>query len=52
MVVSCHRTFLPGTCPEPAVIHYYYYYYYHYYYTLWMSPVIGLFFPVLLLNQQ
>jgi hypothetical protein len=30
----------------------YYYYYYYYYYTIWMSLVTGLFFPVLLLNQQ
>jgi len=28
------------------------YYYYHYYYTIWMSLVTGLFFLVLLLNQQ
>jgi hypothetical protein len=30
----------------------YYYYYYYYYYTIWMSLVTGLFFLVLLLNQQ
>jgi hypothetical protein len=40
MDVSCHRPFLPGNSPEPAVIptaqvssftlHYYYYYYYYY----------------------
>jgi hypothetical protein len=29
-----------------------YYYYYYYYYTIWMSFVTGLFFLVLLLNQQ
>jgi hypothetical protein len=29
-----------------------YYYYYYYYYTIWMSLVTGLFFLVLLLNQQ
>jgi hypothetical protein len=26
-------------------------YYYYYYYTIWMFPVTGLFFLVLLLNQ-
>jgi hypothetical protein len=31
---------------------YYYYYYYYYYYAIWISLVTGLFFLVLLLNQQ
>ena len=29
-----------------------YYYYYYYYYSIWISLVTGIFFPVLLLNQQ
>ena len=29
-----------------------YHYYYYYYYTIWLSPVTGHFFPVLLSNQQ
>ena len=32
--------------------YYYYYYYYYHYYKVWMSLVTGLFFAVLLLNQQ
>ena len=51
--VSCHRPFLPGTSLEPAVIpNAQAYYYYYYYSTIWMSPVTGLLFLVILLNQR
>ena len=39
-------------CYNGIFYSYYYYYYYYYYCTMWMSPVTGLFFPVLLLNQR
>ena len=34
------------------IILYYYYHHHHYYYTIWISPVTGLFFLILLLNQR
>jgi len=45
-------TYFLKNCTLLCSLTYYYYYYYYYYYTIWMSLITGLFFLVLLLNQQ